>query len=63
MYMCVCAHVSASTLRVQKRALGPPELELQVAMSHSTLVLGSELGSFARAFILLTRPHTVFFFF
>lgn len=35
-------HVSADALGVQKRALNPLELELQVLVSYQTWVLGTE---------------------
>lgn len=34
-----------STLRGQKVVLDPPQLELQVVVSHTAWVLGSEHGS------------------
>lgn len=38
-WVCVCV---CGALRCQKRALGPLEMELQVALSHPLQVLGSE---------------------
>lgn len=57
MYLCVYAfacvyvhtHVWEQTLSGQKKALDSLELSLQAIISHLTCVLGTKLGSFARA--------------
>lgn len=55
----VCTGVSAGTLRGQKRALDPLELELQVVRSHPTWVLGTKLWKnsvCAQLLSCLSRP-------
>lgn len=48
--LCVCEFGGGSLYAgVQRRALGPLQLELQMVVSHPGWVLGIELWSFGRA--------------
>lgn len=50
-YVCVCVWVCAHECKCwqrPERALGPPELELQMVLNHPTWILGTEFRSSAR---------------